>query len=72
MMTPNVCARKCDTGARSALSRITPISATKPTGQVDIPQYLPEPFVKVANEKGWTINMHLVKTRAVVDPSNIH
>ena len=47
-------------------------AATKPTWEVDIPEYMPEPFVKVAHEEGWAINMHLVKTRAVADPSNIH
>lgn len=44
----------------------------KPTFQTDIPNYMPEPFVKVAHEEGWVINMHLVKSRAVADPSNVH
>ena len=47
-------------------------SADKPTWETDIPNYMPEPFVKVAHEEGWVINMHLVKSRAVADPSNIH
>jgi glutamate-1-semialdehyde 2,1-aminomutase len=47
-------------------------SATQPTWEADIPQYLPEPFVEVADQEGWVINMHLVKSRAVADPGNIH
>jgi glutamate-1-semialdehyde 2,1-aminomutase len=47
-------------------------SSQKPTWEVDIPQYMPESLVKVAHEEGWVINMHLVKSRAVADPSNIH
>jgi predicted TIM-barrel fold metal-dependent hydrolase len=46
-------------------------AAEKPTWEVDIPQYMPEPLVKVAHEEGWVINMHLVKKGAVGDPSNI-
>ena len=38
----------------------------------DIPDYLPEPIVKVANDEGWPITLHLVKHRAVADPANIH
>ena len=37
----------------------------------DIPDYLPEPVVKVANEQGWSITLHLVKKKAVADPGNI-
>ena len=47
-------------------------SPEKPTWEADIPSYMPEPLVKVAHEEGWAINMHLVKRRAVADPSNIH
>ena len=47
-------------------------SANKPTWQADIHDYLPEPLVKVAHEEGWCITLHIVKTRAVADPSNIH
>ena len=47
-------------------------AAEKPTWEADIPQYMPEPLVKVAHEEGWVINMHLVKKEAVADPSNIH
>ena len=47
-------------------------SATKPTWEADIPQYMPEALVDVAHQEGWVINMHLVKSRAVADPGNIH
>ncbi len=47
-------------------------AARKPTWEADIPEYLPEPLVRVAHEEGWIINMHLVKERAVSHPSNIH
>ena len=47
-------------------------SATKPTWESDIPEFLPEPIVKVAHEEGWAITLHMVKSRAVADPSNIY
>jgi predicted TIM-barrel fold metal-dependent hydrolase len=47
-------------------------SATKPTWEAAIPDYLPEPLVKVAHEEGWVITLHMVKSRAVADPANIH
>ena len=40
--------------------------------EADIPDYLPESIVEVAHQEGWTITLHLVKSRAVADPSNIH
>jgi len=43
-----------------------------PTWEADIPSFLPEPLVKVAHEEGWVITLHMVKSRAVADPSNIH
>ena len=43
-----------------------------PTWEADIPDYLPERLVKVADEEGWVITLHMVKSRAVADPSNIH
>ena len=43
-----------------------------PTWEADIPDYLPEPLVKVADDEGWVIVLHMVKTRAVADPANIH
>ncbi len=47
-------------------------SATKPTWEADIPDFLPERLVKVADDEGWVITLHMVKSRAVADPSNIH
>ena len=47
-------------------------SDTKPTWEANIPDYLPESIVKVAHEEGWVITLHLVKSRGVADPGNIH
>jgi glutamate-1-semialdehyde 2,1-aminomutase len=44
----------------------------KPSWQAEIPEYLPEPLVKMAHQEGWVIMLHLVRTRAVADASNIH
>ncbi|HCL26803.1 MAG TPA: hypothetical protein DIC52_00005 [Candidatus Latescibacteria bacterium] len=43
-----------------------------PTWEASIPDYLPEPFVAVANDEGWTITLHMVKSRAIADPDNLH
>jgi predicted TIM-barrel fold metal-dependent hydrolase len=45
-------------------------SARTPSWEADIPDYLPEAQVKVAHEEGLCITLHMVKTRAVADPSN--
>ena len=47
-------------------------SRTQPTWESDIPGYLPEPLVAVAHDEGWVITLHMVKSRAVADPGNIH
>lgn len=47
-------------------------AATQPTWEASIPDYLPEPLVAVAGEEGWTITLHMVKSRAVADPDNLH
>ena len=47
-------------------------AAVTPTWEADIPDFLPEPIVKVAHEEGWFITLHMVKSRAAADPSNIH
>ncbi len=47
-------------------------SATRPTWESDIPGFLPEELVKVAHEEGWVITLHMVKSRGVADPANIH
>lgn len=38
----------------------------------EIPDYLPEPLVAVANEEGWTITLHLVRPESASDKSNIY
>ena len=43
-----------------------------PTWEASIPDYLPEQLVAVANDEGWVITLHMVKSRAVADPDNIH
>ena len=45
---------------------------SQPTFEADIPEYLPERLVKVADEEGWIITLHMVKSRAVADPGNLH
>jgi glutamate-1-semialdehyde 2,1-aminomutase len=47
------------------------MSATTPTWEAEIEAFLPERLVKVADEQGWVITLHLVKARAVADPANI-
>ena len=42
------------------------------TWDADIPAYLPEAQVKVADEERLCITLHMVKARAVADPSNQH
>ncbi len=46
------------------------LSHTTPTWEADIPDYLPERLVAVANEEAWVITLHMVKARAVADPIN--
>lgn len=47
-------------------------SKTQPTWDSDISDYLPEELVRVAHEEGLHITLHMVKSRAVADPSNQH
>ncbi len=47
-------------------------SAKNPTWESDIPDYLPEKFMKPAHEEGWVVTLHMVKSRAVADPRNLH
>ncbi len=47
-------------------------SSKKPTWEADIPDYLPAHLMKVANEEGWVITLHMVKSNALANPSNIH
>ncbi len=45
-------------------------AANKPTWNADVSEFLPEALVRVADEERWVITLHLVKSRAVADPSN--
>lgn len=47
------------------------MAAVTPTWEADIPAYLPEKFLRVANEEGWVITLHIVKSRAAADRGNI-
>ncbi len=42
-----------------------------PTIQADIREYLPESAWQVADERGMTITLHMVKDRALADPENL-
>ncbi len=42
-----------------------------PTWEASIPDFLPESLVKVADDEGWVITLHMVRSRAVADPDNI-
>ena len=42
-----------------------------PTWEAQIPDYLPEKFLKVADQERWVITLHMVRSRAVADPGNI-
>lgn len=47
-------------------------SDRNPTTDSNISEFLPEEFVRIANEFGMTITLHMVKPRAIADPSNQH
>jgi len=47
------------------------MAARTPTWEAEIPDYLPERLIQVADEEGWCITLHLVRARAVADPSNL-
>ena len=40
------------------------------TWNADISKFLTEDHVRVAHQEGWTITLHMVKNRAIADPSN--
>ena len=48
------------------------LASVNPTWEAQIPDYLPERLIKVANEEGWVVTLHMVRSRAVADPGNIH
>lgn len=45
-------------------------ASEKPTFDANIPSYLAESQVQVAHELGLTITLHIVRSRALADPSN--
>jgi predicted TIM-barrel fold metal-dependent hydrolase len=45
-------------------------SSEKPTFESHIPAYLPEEHVRIAHEEGLSITLHMVRARAMADPSN--
>ena len=47
-------------------------SSAKDPYQADLPEYLPEGLIKVANEEGWSITLHIVKDKGIADSANIH
>ncbi len=47
------------------------MSGVDPTWDADIEAFLPEPLIAVADEEGWVITLHMVKSRAVAEPANI-
>ena len=47
------------------------LAAVEPTWEAEIPDYLPEALVAVADEEGWVITLHMVRARACADASNI-
>ena len=47
-------------------------SSVTPTWTAQIPDFLPERLIKVADEEGWVVTLHMVRYRAVADPGNIH
>lgn len=38
--------------------------------RAELPEYLPEPFVQVCHEEGWSVTLHLVRSRGIADASN--
>jgi glutamate-1-semialdehyde 2,1-aminomutase len=47
-------------------------SVKTPTWDAEIPAYLPEAHVRVADQERLCITLHMVRARAVADPSNQH
>lgn len=63
---------------RAEVRRLRPVglkcyhlrSKAQPTWEAEIPDYLPEGHVRVAHEEGLCIVLHIVRSRALADPSN--
>ncbi|HAA50286.1 MAG TPA: hypothetical protein DCE43_11240 [Planctomycetaceae bacterium] len=47
------------------------MSDVDPTWEADIEAFLPEPLIAVADQEGWVITLHMVKSRSVAEPANI-
>lgn len=45
-------------------------SAARPTWEAQVPDYLPEALMRVADEAGATVVLHLVRARGIADHSN--
>lgn len=46
------------------------MAARGPTWEAEIPDYLPERLVDLANQQSWCITLHLVRSRAIADAGN--
>lgn len=40
--------------------------------QAELPEYLPENHARVCHEEGWSVTLHLVRSRGIADPGNQH
>jgi len=40
--------------------------------EAEIPDYLPEPIMAVADQEGWSITLHMMRARCAADASNQH
>ena len=47
------------------------MSDVDPTWEADIEAFLPDPLIAVADQEGWVITLHMVKSRSVAEPANI-
>lgn len=45
-------------------------TSTEPTWKASIDKYLPEEHIRIAHEEGLSITLHMVRDRALADPSN--
>ncbi len=40
--------------------------------QAELPDYFPEALAAVADDEGWSVTLHIVRSRGIADPSNQH
>lgn len=62
-------------GRRLGMCGLKPYCAFAPRAdyyQADLPEYLPESFTRVCHEEGWSVTLHLVRSRGIADASNLH